>query len=408
MSRNLAICMTRTMTIYFLAWVREFGAGMNFDLVVSNGHPLPERYIDLLARNGVICVDAKLAQEKKYEKIVLSPYEGFASHKNLLAKFHFEHIVYFSDGLRNGMFSFPKLDHRASELVYFGFELFEQAFDDNLMSNQHSLPRFIVPVETIRRTWCDLLDRYPENVDSPIMQKNDLLIAMRHWGNQPHYTFREDNLHDYLQEELVGLQSVGRVIYKAHPWMPLDLDIKIRMNLQETLNLSGDIELVFWENLFETNSEFPELSSPEAEFWKSSHELGFFYGFDSSLNNLVKLRCSSAKLIYPSENIYKKYFEFEKSVHLVSEQINWQKDLADQIEQGFDLSTVKIFTGGLPYEKLIIEIPNEYREVLMQERDALTQERDALTQERDALTNSTIWRVTRFARVLVSFLNKIR
>jgi hypothetical protein len=43
---------------------------------------------------------------------------------------------------------------------------------------------------------------------------------------------------------------------------------------------------------------------------------------------------------------------------------------------------------------------------ITQQRDELTQQRDELTQQRDELTNSTIWKTTKYLRVLIDILKK--
>jgi hypothetical protein len=420
MSKNLAICMSRAITIYFLAWAREYGAGREFDLIVSNGETLPDKYINLLAENGITCVEKTFAQEQTYESLILQPYESFDSHRKLLDWFRFKKIVYFSDSLRNGMFSFPELDPRTTEIVYFGFELVESAFFENLTSSQQNISRSIVSVKNIGTTWNDLLGLYPESNSTPIMQKNELLIAMRHWGSVPQYTLKQDNLHEYLLEELESCEGLNRVIYRGHPWLSLDSDLSIRRNLSKYFVFSKNIEFVFWEDLFEPNGEFPELTSPEGEFWKSKHQLGQFFAFDGSLNTLVSLRCPETHIIYPNREVYKKYFEYEKSTNLVSEQVLWQRELSDQIKNSSELSGLCVTTSGKYYEKLIIQIARQERDVLTQERDVLTQERDVLTQERDVLTqerdvltqerdvltNSTIWRATKPVRRVVAWIKR--
>jgi hypothetical protein len=172
MSKNLVICTSRAITIYFLAWAREYGAGREFDLIVSNGDTLPNRYISLLAENGITCVEKNFAQDQTYESLILQPYESFDSHRNLLSMLSFKKIIYFSDCLRNGMFSFPKLDPRTSEFIYFGFELIESSFIDNLTIDQQNISRSIVSVKNIRRTWNDLLGLYSDSKSTPIMQKD--------------------------------------------------------------------------------------------------------------------------------------------------------------------------------------------------------------------------------------------
>ena len=203
MTKNLALCMSRAVTLYFLAWVREFGSNREFDLIVSNNDALPVRYVKYLQQNGIYCVERQFAQEQKYDSIVLQPYEGITFSKNVLSEFSFDNVVYFSDCLRNGMYSFPNLDSRTSELVYFGFELHEESFNDNLSSDQKFLKRSIVSFDAIRNTWIDILKLYPEAYSRPIMNKNDFLLVMRHWGSAPHYPFKKENLQVIEKESLV-------------------------------------------------------------------------------------------------------------------------------------------------------------------------------------------------------------
>jgi len=407
MSKNLVICTSRAITIYFLAWAREYGAGREFDLIVSNGDTLPNRYISLLVENGITCVEKKFAQDQTYESLILQPYESFDSHRNLLSMLSFEKIIYFSDCLRNGMFSFPKLDPRTSEFIYFGFELIESSFIDNLTLDQQNISRSIVSVKNIRRTWNDLLGLYSDSKSTPIMQKDELLIAMRHWGSTPIYTLKQDNIQNYLIEELESCQKINRVIYRGHPWMDLDSNLNIRGHLSKFLKFSKKVEVVCWEDLFELNIEFPELTSPEGEFWKSEHQLGQFFGFDSSLNTLVNIRYPQTEVIYPSREIYKKYFKYAKSTNLVSEQVRWQKDLSVQMKASIDLSKICVDTSGQYYEKFITELAHQERDVLTQERDVLAQERDVLAQERNALIQSTIWRASKPIRWFFSGLRKL-
>ena len=390
MSQNLAICMSRVMSIYFLSWVKQFGSEKNFDLIISNGDTLPEEYKVFLEKYGIKCVDKFFAQKQNYETIVLQSYEGFGSHKQILEQYSFKKITYFSDAFRNGMFSFPKLDNRTTELVYFGFELFESAFNDNLNSGQKDIVRSIVSTECIKNTWLELTKLYPRQNQGFYMDKRDLLIAMRHWGIHPQYALKSDNLEFYLEEEIENQTGLNRIIYRRHPWMASDLDSRVKSHLCHVAKFSKDIELVSWEELLNENVDFPELTSPEAQFWLTDHNLGKFFGFDGSLNTIVKLRCPEVEIIYPNKEIYKKYFEYEKSINLVEEQINWQKDLSHQLSVSEELTEVKVFTSGQFYEKLIYEIG--------------CQERDALTQERDALMNSTIWRLTEPLRKILNIL----
>jgi hypothetical protein len=93
MSQNLAICMSRAMSIYFLSWARQFAADKNFDLIISNGDSLPEEYKEFLEKSGIKCVDKSFAQKQSYQSIVLQPYEGFGAHKKILEQYSYKQIT---------------------------------------------------------------------------------------------------------------------------------------------------------------------------------------------------------------------------------------------------------------------------------------------------------------------------
>ena len=382
--------MSRNLALYFLAYVQEFGQNRTFNLLIMDGNNFPEGYEGYLANLNVTTISLDQATTHRYKKIFLQPYQNFATHKELLNNFSFESISYFSDALRNGMYSFPSLDLRADELIYFGFELYEKSFYENLDSKQKKMEKKIVSPDMIRKVWVDMT-KLSNRKKSSSLKSDDLLIAMRHWGTKPTYTFGEEGVHRYLEEEFAELPPLKRIILRDHPWVgPNSL---IRESLLNLTSSHSGLQLFLWEDLFPVQEDFSELSSPEGEFWNNDHELGYFFGFDGSLNNLLQICSPKTQVIYPNFEIFEKYFHYKKTTDLVAEQVRWQKVYAQKISQGNISSEIRIETDGRGYEKLITEIG--------------IWSGDALTQERDALMNSTIWKLSWPIRWTINQIKRI-
>jgi hypothetical protein len=414
MNRDLIVCMSRGMSIYALAYVLEYGRDQEFDLVIANGELIPRKAEEFFITLGVRTILMDEAIRGNYGKVFLQPYQSFARHTDFLNQFNFKEISYYSDALRNGMYSLISIDKRVTEFVYFGFELAEKTFLENLDPEQQKTPKVVVSLKSIEEIWIKLSILYGLADQVNILGPDDCLIAMRHWGSSPQYEFLpEKSLGEYLCLEMSNWGTSKRVILKSHPWMKDDESFNRSLKLH--FEKMGGSTFQLWEDLFLVPKDFPELGSPESMLWLSKQNLGSFFGFDGSLNTLVKLQSPTTSIQYPNPAIYNNFFRFPSTSNLVLEQIAWQKVLAEEFEKNSRKSKTLVVTSGVPYEKTISRMSllgvdaltqerdaltqerdalTQERDALTQERDALTQERDALTQERDALKNSTIWRAT--------------
>jgi len=327
------------------------------------------------------------------------------------------------------------LDTRLHKLIYFGFKLREESFESSMPQSLKEIENETVAFNTMEDIWHEIHE--PRIGGNPfIFQQTDLLLVMRYWGMPgPSYQFvRNCNILGYLKEEISEIPRFNRLIYRSHPWFDHQID---REKLQNLVN--GSVEVIMWNEMFETHQSFPEADEPESLIYRTVDSPGLFFGFDSSLNILVSKKWPSTKIVWPDQNKFSKYFDLTRSTNLVSEQIEMMKQYNSRQRKdgvielnvgGHEISSVISSMALQPESRIqILEFASERdaltqerdaltqerdaltqerdaltqeRDALTQERDALTQERDALTQERDALTQSTIWRPSKPFRLFVS------
>jgi hypothetical protein len=144
------------------------------------------------------------------------------------------------------------------------------------------------------------------------------------------------------------------VIIKPHPFF--EHDKSIYETLKFRLKESWGSSLYFWDDLFPVPDNFPELGSPEYVFWKGNQNLGNFFAFDGSLNNLVALVSSATSIHYPDPAKFHDLFKNGLITNLVSEQITWQKKFARELINQPKHSNLVIETSGVPYEKIISKL----------------------------------------------------
>jgi hypothetical protein len=230
---------------------------------------------------------------------------------------------------------------------------------------------------------------------------------MRYWSRKSSpYQFRESkNIIEFLKDQFSNEIGFKRLVFRSHNLLERQIT---KHNLEDIFG--KEIEIVFWEDLFPPNIDFPELAEPEAVFWNSSCSPKLFFGFDSSLCVLIGQAHPATKITWPSNKIYSNYFDQASSSILVDQNIElMQKIMDSDLKSNLNAPSFEIegFAMKSSITKMLIENWNsrftQERDALTQERDALTQERDALTQERDALLNSRIWKWTRALRIVKNF-----
>jgi hypothetical protein len=424
------------MSVYLLAYIREFGCGESFHLAIENDPSIGHAYQELASQVNISMIRFSEIKDREYDKLIVHSFFKFSKQKNFLSQIKFNSLSYFSDGFRNGFLSPSAQDPRLNRLIFFGIKLLEQSFLTGIPSALHQFEAQVVSFDSIKSTWEELFKLSNVKIE-PKFERGDLILVMRYWGARgPHYEFNPGvSVLDYLREEFKGRKNIKRIIYRGHPWLNDDFEIS---QLGEIIE--GGVPVVAWENLVGTDKNFPELCEPEAVMWRFPDFLGSFFGFDSSLNLIVNLCWPNAEIFWPQQTLYSKYFQLQRSSNLVTEQISWMQDFnaldvkhksarpTVSIEgyaiQGI-LNTISILESDLLIQERDAltqerdartqerdaltqerDALTQERDALTQERDALTQERDALTQERDALINSTIWRATRFIRALLSLARR--
>ena len=396
------MCMSRAMTIYALALVLENGIDQDFDLLVLGDDSLSDEYLEILLEARIRNVSLEIAENSHYVKLFIQPYQNFLGHRKLLRSLKFLEICYFSDAMRNGMYSFPKLDPRVTELHYFGFHLKEEAFDSNLEVSQFNIRTHIVPFKTIRETWNNLVSRLGVKITNLEFEIDDFLIVLRHWGSPIYPIVTDFSILDYVLEESHHWKVSERIIIKTHPWVSLDQ--RTLDNFIEKLSTITGAEILLWSDLVPEFPSFPELVSPESILWEGAMRIGSYFGFDSSLNCLVAINAPETQIVYPNKSVYEKYFSYGRTTELVDDQLDWHRNFEVEYKKLNRKSSIEVSTSGIAFEKALLGVMINDGDALTQERDALTQERDALTQERDALTTSTIWRLTGPLRKILNTL----
>ena len=348
---NLIICKTRLSLIYILAYIRKSKTEQFYELVIDE--KISEKLMNYLENNKIKIIDKKDISKTKYYKLIINSYDNFIEQNQIIGSVNFTKIVFYSDLLRNGMYSFPQWRFKVDELVYFGFWLREKSFEDYLESN--SEPKItIIKMTEIETVWKDLINYFGKiNIVNKSLQRSSLIV-MRYWGEmKPNYTFKEQlNINNYLIEEIQSQNFGERIVIRSHPWAKEGGNqIKYREIEQSVAKKIYD-----WNHVFDPIVEFPELNSPESLIWQNKFLFENYFGFDSSLNILVGLKNTKTKIYFPQKNIYEKYFIKPAITNKVTEQIYLQKKCIKLFRQLPIKQTKEVITPGWYYQNLITEI----------------------------------------------------
>ena len=394
---NLVFCPNRLFAIYLLAYISEFGNGRQFQIVILGDPVIPSELMNLASSLKATFIEENEVRNQSYEELLIHSYSLFALQTGYIQGINFKVLTFYSDGMRNGFYGLPSIDPRLKKLIYFGVELRETSFENSLPASMNTIVREVVSFAQLGNVWGALRQGSQHKIPNALTDK-DLLLVMRYW-DQPNwnYDFKPGlTLLQYLREELSNLDGIERLIFRADPRVAHQIQ---SIDLKELF--AGQVEIVMWEDLFHQESELIELYEPESFMWSTSTGPRYFFGFDSSLNILAGKRWRQTEILWPDREIFSEYFSLPRSSHLVSEQISWMKEVNDSSAQ---LEKKQIRVEGFSIEQIITKITMSSQIVSTQERDALTQERDALTQERDVIKSSTIWRGTKYIRVVVSWI----
>jgi hypothetical protein len=410
---KLVVCPSRLFAIYLLAYVREFGMGETHHFLIENRERVPEVLKKLALNLNCHFLDEPNYSEF-YDEIIVHSYFLFSKQKDYVLSFNFGAVSIYADGLRNGVYLLPRIYHDVKSIIYFGYIQNSESSGDFKSRDNGPVEIKVVSWRELEKVWQDLQATRTAATGAGL-ESSDLLLVMRYWGEESNFYEFKSNLSilDYLEEELGSIKQHSRLVYRMHP------GFKFQLTESDLLrSLTGVTRIRNWDDLFCEDSDFPELTSPEAILWTASQSPKTFFGFDSSLGLPVGLKHPKTNLLWPTPAIYKKYFKSAVSEKIVSEHTSLMSS-AMQLIVNRDMENVAISSSGYPIDgvisRMLIEswevrslqerdALTQERDALTQERDALTQERDALTQERDALTNSTIWRLTGPLRKILNIL----
>jgi hypothetical protein len=423
---NLVVCPSRTFAVYLVTYVRTFGNGRNFHFIISGLSEPPKELATLADEYHITFIPEEDIQKTRYEELIIHSYFKFNNQQRYIAQIDFRTLTLYSDGIRNGFYGLPNLDVRLTKLISFGLTLRETSFDICIPIEFGELRHDVVDLNQISVTW-SLLQQMRGMAIPILFNSSDLLIVMRYWDLPGSiYEFKPGvSILDYLKEEFSNRYMIDRVIFRR------DSRFDREIRLDELKSLFPYVsEFVFWEEIFDTQSDFPELTAPESVIFSNGAGPGYFFGFDSSLNVLVGWNWVKTKILWPQPHVFRGFFKIPRSFQHVKEQSTWMKAFIDSHS---DEEVIELQVSGHQNEQYLTQISfrlneqerdaltqerdalTQERDALTQERDALTQERDALTQERDALTqerntitNSTIWRSTFLLRRVITNLRKLR
>jgi hypothetical protein len=407
----LIICPNTTFAVYMICFVKEYGQGQEFSLLITDEKP-PAESIKRYAKELGIQFINEIDFGTYYEELFIGSYHGFGGHKLLLKSVKFRFLTYFSDGMRNGMFAFPSIDQRLIRLIYWGFFLDEESFFSQI--NRAAIASIqVVSFHALQSVWRDLLNK-EINSALPTFVPGDLLLSMRYWGQDDvYYPIKtEITLLDYLEDEFSPKRDIRRVIVRPHPLANTQFDLN-----EIEVRFKDRFQVISWDDfLGETNSQI-EILTPEALVWLNVLSPSFFFGFDSSLNVLVASMWPETEIIWPEYEKYSKIFSRSLSSSLVREQTAWMRmcafqDSAEASEileyktPGYAIATV-IASMIMNSQQVMLTSTDGLvaeRDGLVAERDGLVAERDGLVAERDGLVNSTIWKASKGIRKVVSWI----
>lgn len=391
---NLIVCPSRQFGVYMLAYIKEFGLGRQFEILIPDNSEVPHQLEQMAQELGAIFVAPEVIYSKTYDELLIHSYFKFELQIPYMLSIKFKSLTFYSDGLRNGVYGLPTLDARLKKLVYFGFKLREESFESSIPQSLEGIEYEVVAFKTMEDIWHKIHELKIDKIPN-LFRQTDLLLVMRYWGMPgPSYQFAENrSVLDYLREEFLDIPTFDRVIYRAHPWF----DHKISKEQLQDL-VGHDVEVVMWNDLFEFYKPFPEVHEPERVIYTCTDSPGLFFGFDSSLNILVSEKWPSTRIVWPNPDKFSKYFDLPRSTNIVNEQIEMmkqygfhrrKKDVAELSVRGFEISAAITSGSGQKMHSRVLE---------------LTRERDALTQERDAIVNSKIWRLSLPVRQIINLI----
>jgi hypothetical protein len=404
---NLIWVPNQQYALYFLSLCEKNAHLGRFYIFVQDEGVIPE--FKLMAEGiGVNFVDRKFATSNQFDNFYMFSYGILSYQESVRVSVKYQKLWLFGDALNNSLVLHSSARSWEIEgFVYFGYELVDEAFstfDVRSIRNKE-----VIKFNGIAKYVKELQDRrnvpdYRNQIDS-----SAVLVLDRYWGDGSYKIENWEMYERYLSYILCNVEEPKRIIYKGVESDFLGFAESQRLKIFQEIT---DSDFFDWSQIVSSDSNFRYLTSPEALLLGMRIAPGVFFSFDGSTAMVAELSQFNVKVIWPDEIKLTGIFSEPWIENLIQQKSQMYREVAGQFKIENGLSEIKVITLGTEIREFISRFILEHfvqeRDALTQERDALTQERDALTQERDALISSTIWRKTRFLRVLISNYRKVK
>lgn len=403
---DLGICSSQLMIPFLIALKKFNSSTNNLEIILLNAFEPDVTFIEKLEKSNVKIIKRNDAVGREYGALFLLPNNIlFANTQSYLEDINFQQVVFCADGFRNGLCFDPNLP-LPTEVIFWGFQLREKSFFDCFEFDYLEKRCKVVPIKYIIEAWQNIIELVSNDSKADfghVLGEDDVLVVLRHWGKY-HYQFRPGVMIETLVEEYLGeLEDKKRIIVKGHP-LDLEAENSTYLHLRSVYQSKG-IEVLKWSDCFVSESPNAWLLCPESMILNSSfRKLGQIVAFDSSTNVLAQILLPKIDISWPDRIDLSQIFLLDRNLDIVKEQISWMRALNETTVSDLANSVVEI--GGYSTYQMIIDVYlKQYfgeSQKAISIHDALTQERDALTQERDALIESTIWRLSKPIRLIIS------
>jgi hypothetical protein len=295
-------------------------------------------------------VKLETAQKKQYEKLIVSSFGHFATHKALINSISYVELCYFSDMLGNGLFDASYGSLKVSELIGFGFYKKSKNFL-RMCQSAHNASISVVSLTEIKKAWIEIANLHLPDSKAPDFQNDDNLIALRYWGNELVYPFKPGrSLREFISSQQIFGNSLSRTILRRDP---RDLTLNFKELVQQ-LSKETDF-LVDYDSIFENITDFPELSSPEALLFRSSVGPNNIFALDSTLSISAWFNFPECKISWIEYAQINDLFQSDLVAEFVMENINTWKQAIQILERSNSSPIINVddIAGHAVVHKLI-------------------------------------------------------
>ena len=114
---NLVVCPNRQFSVYLLAYIKKFGKGRQFALLIEGACDIPLELAEVAHSLNSKFVNEIEVQSQIYEELLIHSYFKFGGQASFISKINFKTLSLYSDGMRNGFHGLAGIDTRLSKLI---------------------------------------------------------------------------------------------------------------------------------------------------------------------------------------------------------------------------------------------------------------------------------------------------